>query len=138
MPEPSIDDKNMLDVLESCSHIYKRIINFVINHKDFNYNNVADFISNACHLLDNLKETLTSIKLKNTYFDCIYVFLDLLCDNQIDIKEFFKLIDEFIKKINLKRKIDEQTIKNRIYSSETKLFIIENDLEKIIDAIFTN
>jgi hypothetical protein len=138
LPEPSIEEKNMLDIFDSCAHIYKRIIHFIINHKDFNYNNMTDFISKTCQLLDNLKEAITSIKLKISYFECIYLFVDLLCDNQIDINEFFKLLNEFIKKINLKRKIDEQTIKNIIYSSEIKILITENESDKIIDFIFSN
>jgi len=53
--------------------------------------------------------------------------------------DFFKILDEFIKKINMKKKIDENMIKNNLYNEEINIkiniLIMNNELDKIIENI---
>ena len=48
--------------------------------------------------------------------------------------DFFMVLDEFIKKIISKKKLDEKVIKNKIYDSE----INNNDLNMIVELIFSD
>jgi len=67
----------------------------------------------------------------------VYLFASLLNDKKIEILDFFKLLDEFVKKIS-KKKIDEKLIKNKIYDSEINNFINNNELNKIVEWIFSD
>ena len=69
--------------------------------------------------------------------NCIYLFATLFDDKNIDIHDFFKLLDEFIKKTISKKKFDEKVIKNRIYDIDIQNFIDDNKLNKIVEWIFT-
>ena len=69
----------------------------------------------------------------------MYLFTNLLADKKIEIKDFFNLLDVFIRKIhNNKKKMDDKIIKNKIYDSEINNFINNNELHKIVDWIFTD
>ena len=134
--EPSQDEKNILSMLDSYTHIYKNIAQFIINHKDFKYDTKLEYINTSCDSIETLSETLNKNKLKKTAIDCIYLFTNLLAYKQIEINSFFTLLDEFIKKIATKKKIDEKAIKYKIYDSEINTLITNNELGKIIEAIF--
>ena len=69
--------------------------------------------------------------------NCIYLFATLLDDKNLEINDFFKLLDEFIKKIISKKKIDEKVIKNNMYDTEIQNLIDDNKLNKIVEWIFT-
>lgn len=137
LPEPSSENKLMLDIIDYCSQIYKKNIHFIINHKEFRCDNISDIVNTSCKLLDKLKENISNMKLKINYIECLYLFIDFISDNNISISEFFILTDEFIKKISIKRKIDEHAIKNKIYDPELKNYIMDNDMNKIVDFIIT-
>ena len=67
----------------------------------------------------------------------IYLFTNLLADKQIEIDMFFNLLDDFVKKINIKKKVNEKIIKNKIYDGEINNYIVNNELNKIVDWIFS-
>jgi hypothetical protein len=66
------------------------------------------------------------------------LFITLLDDKKLEIFDFFRLLDEFIKKIISKKKFDEKIIKNKIYDSEINNFINHNELNKIVEWIFSD
>jgi hypothetical protein len=137
IPESPQDEINILSIIDTYTNIYKSIIQFIINHKDFKYDNKLEYINKCCDSIENVSEILNKNKFKKGVIDCIYIFTNLLADKKIDIKEFFVLLDEFIKKIHLKKKVDIKTIKNKIYDSEINTFIMNNEFNKISDWILT-
>ena len=140
--QPNSDEKNILLLVNSYTYIYKNIVQFVINHNDFKYETKIDYIRVCCDSIESISgtiiETLNKTKIKKGPIDCIYLFTNLLADKKIEIKDFFNLLDEFIRKIHNKKKIDDKIIKNKIYDSEINNFINDNELNKIVDWIFTD
>jgi hypothetical protein len=139
--ELKIEEKNILSIVDSYTYIYKSIILFIINHNDFSklekYDSKIDYINTCCDSIEFISETLNKHKIKQNNIDCIYVFCSLLTDKKIDTLDFFRLLDEFIRKIINKKKIDEKIIKNKIYDPEIINFIDNNELNKIVECIFT-
>ena len=134
--EPSPEEKNILSFINSYTYIYKSIVKFIITHKDFKYETKFDYINLCCDSIDVISETLNKPKLKKSAVDCIYLFTNLLSDKKIAIKDFFTLLNDFIIKINSKKKLDDKTITNKIYDSNINVFIDDNELNKIVDWIF--
>ena len=137
MSEPSIDDKIILSAIDDYIYIYKSIVQFIINHNDFKYETKIEYISNCCGSIQIISETLNKNKVKKNYIECIYLFTNLISDKKIDIKGFFILLDEFTKRLNSKKKIDDKLIKNKIYDTEINNFILNNELNEIVEWIFT-
>ena len=135
--EPTQEDKMILEVFNSYTYIYKRIILFIINHTGFKYENKTEYINMCCDSIEIISETLNKNKIKQNYIDCVYLFASLLNDKKIEILDFFKLLDEFVKKIS-KKKFDDKLIKNKIYDSEINNFINNNELNKIVEWIFSD
>ena len=134
--EPISEDKIILSTINLYTNIYKTIVLFIIKHNDFKYENKTNYI-NMCSELIN--ETLNKNKINPNLIrlNCIYIFTTLLDDKNIEIHDFFKLLDEFIKKTISKKKFDEKIIKNKIYDIEIQNFIDNNKLNKIVEWIFT-
>ena len=134
--EPISEDKIILSTINLYTNIYKTIVLFIIKHNDFKYENKTNYI-NMCSELIN--ETLNKNKINPNLIrlNCIYKFTTLLDDKNIEIHDFFKLLDEFIKKTISKKKFDEKIIKNKIYDIEIQNFIDNNKLNKIVEWIFT-
>ena len=126
--EPSNDEKKILSTIESYTYIYKSIVLFILNSNRFNYNNKIDYINLCCYSIEHISITLNKNKIKPNLIQYIHLFSKLLNDKNIDVIDFFRLLDEFIKTIISKKKIDDQTIKNNIY----------NDLNKIVESIIAD
>jgi hypothetical protein len=140
--EPTSEEKIILSTVDSYTHIYKSVVLFLINHNDFyklvKYENKNEYIQSSCNSIEFISETLNKNKIKSNYIECVYLFITLLDDKQIEILDFFRLLDEFIKKAISKKKIDEKLIKNKIYDSELSNFINNNELNKIVEWIFSD
>jgi hypothetical protein len=136
MPEPSLEDKNTFSIIDSYTHIYKSMLGFIINHKDFNCENKIEYMSKCCNYVEYISEILNKNKIKKSLADCIYVFTNMLQDKKIEIDDFFKLIENFIKQLRDNKKIDDLTIKNRIHDGEINAFIDNKEICKIVDWIF--
>lgn len=138
--EPSTEDKKIMMLLDSHTYIYKNIIKFIIYHNDFKYETKMDYINKCCDSIEFISVTLniSSNKIKGNYMNCLYLFVTLLADKKIDILDFFRVVDEFIKKIISKKKFDEKVIKNKIYDSEINNFINNNELNMIVEWIFSD
>jgi hypothetical protein len=134
--EPISEDKIILSTINLYTNIYKSIVLFIIKHDDFKYENKTNYI-NMCSALIN--ETLNKNKINPNIIrlNCLYLFTTLLDDKNVEIHMFFKLLDEFIKKIISKKNFDEKIIKNNIYNIEIQNFIDDNKLNKIVECIFT-
>ena len=135
--EPTVDEKNILSIVDSYTYIYKNIVQFIINHADFKYDRKTEYINTCCDSIESISEILNKNKIKKPVIECIYLFTNLLTDKQIDINSFFILLDDFIKKIVTKKKVDYKIIQHKIYDSEINFFIANNELNKIVDWILT-
>jgi len=138
MKEPNLQEKQILETVDSHIHIYKTIVLYVMNHFRFNYENKKEYIDKWCYSLDDINKMLNKNKFKNNEIDCIYAFTKLLYNTKIDSHDFFNLLNEFIKKIIINKKIDEKMIKNNIYNLEINNFINNNELNKVVEYIFSN
>lgn len=134
--EPSIEEKNILSVVNSFIDIYKIIIQFIINNLDFNYETKNEYINNCSNYLIRISENLNKNKIKKGFVDCTHLFITLLTDNQIEINLFLILLDTFVAKICSKRKYDDRIIKNALYDLDITTIIANNELSNIINLIF--
>jgi hypothetical protein len=140
--EPTFEEKTILSTVDTYTNIYKSIVLFIINHNDFyklvKYENKNEYINTSCNAIEFISETLNKNKIKSNHIECVYLFITLLDDRKIEILDFFRLLDEFIKKVISKKKFDEKVIKNKIYDSELSNFINNNELNKIVEWIFSD
>ena len=67
----------------------------------------------------------------------IYLFTNLLVDKQIKLSVLFNLILEFTKRLQSRKKIDEQSVrKNMLLDLEMELDFDEPTSALVLDAIF--
>lgn len=135
--EPTAEENIILSKINSYICIYKSIVLFITNHNDFTKTNNINLCSDSINFI---RETLNKNKMNPDIIriNCIYLFATLLDDKSLEINDFFKLLDEFIKKTISKKKFDEKVIKNKIYDIEIQKLIDDNKLNKIVEWIFTN
>ena len=129
--ELCLEEKYILETVNLYINIYKGIVLYTMNHNE----NKKDYINTSCNLIKNISETLHKNKINYEQIDCIYEFTTLLYNTKIDVIDFFNLLDEFIKKVILKKKIDENIIKQKIYNVKLSDFINNNELNKIVEHI---
>jgi len=136
--EPTAEEKTILVTIDTYIHIYKNIVLFIINHTDFKYENKNEYINKSCDDIKFISEILNKNKIKVNHIEYVYLFITLLDEKQIDILDFFRLLNEFIKKIISKKKFNEKVIKNKIYDTKLSNFINDNKLNKIVEWIFSD
>jgi hypothetical protein len=136
--EPTAEEKNILATVDTYTYIYKSIVLFIINHNGFKYENKNDYINKSCDAIEFISGTLNKNKIKPNYIECVHLFITLLDDKKLEILDFFRTLDEFIKKLISKKKFDEKVIKNKIYDSEINNFVNHNELNKIVEWIFSD
>jgi hypothetical protein len=134
--DPTNEEKSILVTLDCYFSIYKNMVEFVIYHKDFNYDNKIEYINLNCNRMKEVSDLLIKNKEKKHITDCIHSFINLLSDKEMDVESFFNTLKLFIKKINQKKKIDEIIIKNRIHESEIHTFISNNEIDEVMEWIF--
>jgi hypothetical protein len=137
MEEPTIEEKNILSIVDSYINIYKSITEFLINHKEFKYDTKEEYINVGCDCIEYITGSIHKNKIKKNLINCVYLFTSILVDKEIGILDFFKILDDFIKNISIKKKLDEKKVKNRIYDEEINTIIINKEYDKIVDKIFT-
>jgi hypothetical protein len=135
MEEPNNAEKNILKTINIFIPIYKDIVLYVMKHNKINNDNKKN-INLFYHSIKNINETLCKTKNDNQ-IECLHIFVTLLQDKKIEIIEYFKLLDNFIKNL-INKKNNEKAIKTKMYDPETNIFIINNESNKIIDYIFDN
>lgn len=135
--ELSLEEQHILATVNLYINIYKGIVLYTMNY-NYKNENKNEFINTSCDLIKNISETLNKNKMNNDQIDCLNDFTTLLCNTKIEIVDFFNLLDEFVKKIILKKKINENIIKYKIYDVKMGDFINNNELNKIVEHIFSD
>lgn len=136
MKECSLEEKNMLSIIDSYIEIYKNIIQFTINNYEFMYDNKVSYINNCCNNILTISETLIKTKYKNNIVNSLELFINVLVNKQLNVTEFFNVVDLFIKKIQIKKKIDEISIRDKIYSADINTYLENKDFDKLCLFIF--
>jgi len=136
MPAPTHEEVMTLEYLDAYKYIYKNIVQFLINHKEFKYETKLDYINTNCDCIDFISELFKKSKIRKNNIDCVYLFTTILLDKNISTNEFFSSIEIFIKKVNSKKKIDDKKLKDKLYDIEINSFVAENQLNKMIEWIF--
>ena len=129
--ELSLEEQNIIRTVDLYINIYKGMVLYTMNH---NFEN----INTSCNLIKNISETLNKNKMNNDQIDCLNDFNTLLYNTKIEVVDFFHLLDEFVKRVCLKKKIDENIIKHKMYEIKINDFINNNELNKIVEHIFSN
>jgi hypothetical protein len=145
--EPTNDEKKILSIFETYTNIYKSIVLFILNNNNFNYDNKIEYINICCSSIEITSMTLNKNKVKPTHIQYIHLFIKLLNtkllntkllnDKNIEVVDFFKLLDEFIKTIITKKKFDELIIMNNIHNIDIDNCIVNNELNNIVNTIFS-
>ena len=137
MNEPSDIEKYILSAIDAYIIIYKKVIKFFIHHLEFKYDIKTEYICQCCESLKMISDTLNKSKIKNIVI--VDLFVSTIANKNIAIQTFFSLVGEFIKKINGKKKIDENTIKYHIHNNDL-LVLIEKakDTKDVINFIFAD
>jgi len=136
MEEPNFAEKNILETINVFIPIYKDIIFYVMKYNDSINDNKKKYINIFYHSIKNINEILYKSKINNNQIECLHIFITLLYEKKIEINEYFKLLDNFIKKLINKKKNNENIIKTKMYDPETNIFINNNESNKIVDYIF--
>jgi hypothetical protein len=120
-------------------HIYKKLVSFILLHKDFKYENKLNYINVCCDKIQKIATIINKSKNKKSSLlkeECIYAFVNFLTNKQTEISSidvFFDMLNKFIEQLKQKKKmINEKIIINKLYE-----FSNENSLDTLIDHIFT-
>jgi hypothetical protein len=138
------DEKIIIDYIDLSIPLYKKLVSFMLNHKDFKYENKLEYINMYCDKIQDLNIILTRYKKKES----IYFFINLLenknLEPSVSICQFFKLLEEFIIKLknyskekNNKKENKEKHLINKIYECSTNNYINEYGTSSLIEYIFT-
>ena len=127
------EDKNIITTIDIYISIYKNMIRYIFLDPDFTNTNNIEHISKCCDKLKLLADEFNKLKNKKNYLECIYLFTNLLVDKQIKLLTFFKLILDFSKRLQTRKKIDEQSVCKNMF---LELDFDELNSTLVLDAIF--
>jgi hypothetical protein len=138
------DENVILSYTDAHMHIYKKLVSFILLHKDFIYENKLDYINISCDKIQKIVTILNKYKIKkhsnNCKEGCIYAFITFLTNNQdkmITIDVFFDMLEEFIERIfKQKKNLINEKIINKLYDFNTNNEF--DKLDTLIDHIFTD
>lgn len=131
------EDETHFKLFDNYMLIYKNILYFLINNKDFNNENKLEYINNFSNKIIELTTQINKIKKNNS--DCIFELISLLISLDFSIDIFFKLLSDFIKKLHVKKKNNnEKTIINKIKEIYIDKYSDTNKYLNVIDIIFSN
>lgn len=134
MLDPSEEDKIVLNTLDIYIHFYKSVIINTI-YKQTNIINKQS-LDECYRCIENVTELLIQYnKPKKSQIDLVYALTNVLCDKNIVLNEFYGIITEFVKKIVIKKKVDEKHIKNKLYDPEFARIINNEEYNLIVDFI---
>jgi hypothetical protein len=141
------DEQIIMSYLDLNTPIYKKLVKFILTHKDFKYDNKLEYINICC---DKIQELTIILNKYNTYYkkESIYLFINLLenknLEPPISICQFFKLLEEFIiksknypKEKNNKKENKEKHLINKIHECSNNNYINEYGISSLIGYIFT-
>ena len=123
LQDVSITDKEILLCVDTYTNIYNIIAQFIINNVTFD----KDYIDICCNHIEDLSHHLNKV---TKHVDYISIFINVLSSKKVDIYVFFDLLVEFIKRIKMKKRIDEK-ITNKIYEID-----VTEETNQIIAFVF--
>jgi hypothetical protein len=137
------EERNIISYIDANMPIYKKLVSYMLAHKDFKYENKLEYINMCCDKI----QKLTIILNKCIKKESIYLFINLLenknLESPISIYQFFKLLEEFIIKLKdlTKEKINkrvnkEKNLINKIYDCSINNYINEYGTSSLIEDIF--
>lgn len=132
----SSEEQHILTTVETYISIYKNIIQFILYNLDINYDTKKEYISHCCDSIIRVSENLNKNRVKKGLINCLQLFIGILSDNHVQTNTFFHLLVIFENKL-CKKKYDEKTIKNKINELDISSQIENNELNNIINFIFT-
>jgi hypothetical protein len=123
----SVADKSILTCVDTYTNMYNIIAQFIINNVTFD----KDYFESCCNNLEAISQHLNKV---TKHVEYISIFINVLSSKKVDPAVYFDLLVDFIKRIKMKKKIDEKII-NKIYDMEISEEI-EIETNQIIDLIF--
>ena len=143
-PPLTSDEHAIISYTDAHMHIYKKLVSFILSHKDFSYENKLDYINMSCDKIQKIATVINKCKNKNKNKkssplkeDCIYAFVNFLSNNQtkmMTIDVFFDMLETFIERLNQKKGlINGKKIINKLHE-----FTDENSLDTLMDDLFTD
>jgi hypothetical protein len=132
------DESATIESLNTYMNIYKKIASFIINNPRFIFEKKEECINYSCDKLQNLSICLNKTKNKNTFNECIYLFSKLLMKEQVDVKDFFIILEEFVKRTQMKKKLtEEKYVINKINDFYLTPNLLENmTAEELLNILF--
>ena len=140
------DEHEIISYTDTYMHIYKKLVSFILLHKEFKYENKLDYINMCCDKIQNIVVILNKPKIKKNHLlkeECINEFVNFLTNKQaeiITIDIFFDILNKFIERLKQKKKINsEKIIINKLYEFNINNDCInETSLNTLVDDIFTD
>jgi len=144
-PPLTTDEHSIVSYTDMHMHIYKKLVSFILLHKDFKYENKLDYINMCCDKIQKITTTINKSKNKKSSLskeECIYAFVNFLINKQTEIPSvdlFFDMLNKFIERLKQKKiVINEKKTINKLYEFNiNNEFTGENSLDTLIDHIFT-
>ena len=144
LPLLTADEKSIISYTDVHMQIYKQFVSYILNHRDFLYENKLEYIKLCCDKMQTCISILNKHKIKQNYIECIYLFTNLLLktDEVKHVSVFFDMIENFIKRLKdltiKKRVFNEKIITNKIYECSINDNINGcNSVNSLIEYIFT-
>ena len=101
MPLLTADELTIISYVDAHMHIYKKFVSYILNHRDFLYENKMNYINMSCDKMQKCIGILHKYKIKYSHIEFIYSFTNLL--TQIDetktISAFFDAVENFVKRL---------------------------------------
>ena len=140
------DEHTIISYTDMNIHIYKKLVSFILLHKDFKYENKLDYINICCDKIQKISTIINKSKNKKSSLlkeECIYAFINFLTNKQTEISSinvFFDMLNKFIERLKQKKNvINEKIIINKLYEFNiNNEYTGENSLDNLIDHIFTD
>jgi len=140
LPLLTVDENSIISYTDAHMCIYKKFVSYILNHRDFIYENKLEYINVCCDKMQSCIYILNKHKIRQNYIECIYLFANLLkkVDEENTVAMFFDIIEEFVKRLKgltIKKKIiNEKIINEKIYECS---IADKKDVNGLIDYIFT-
>ena len=143
MPILTNEELAIISYTNTYMHIYKKIVSFILGHKDFKYEHKIEYINLCCDKMQKFVSIINKHKGKHNNKECIYLFINLFEKTEmITVSIFFDVLEDFIKRLSkdqtkdLKKKItNEKNIINKIHECSMNNYINENGLNLLVDYI---
>jgi hypothetical protein len=144
-PPLTSDEHAIVSYTDMHMHIYKKLVSFILLHKDFRYENKLDYINMCCDKIQKITTIINKSKNKKGSLlkeECIYAFVNFLTTKQTEISSiyvFFDMLEKFIERLRQKKSvIHEKKIINKLYEFNINNdFFSEKVIDTLIDHIFT-